>query len=203
MTPPSSPPYRSAGRQVLLWAAAAACFSVAALVIVAAGLPDRAAVNALYALPDGRAVAPEVGAVAPPLDLATADGDRIRLADYRGRVIVLNYWATWCAPCQVEMPALQQVASGFPGQVAVLGINAGEPAADVLAWRDRLGLTFPLLLDPDGIAARDYRLRGQPTTVIVTPDSHIAAIFYGPVDAAAITQAVAALLPDPDERTAP
>lgn len=178
------------------------CLLAAALVVVAAGLPDRATLTAAYVLADGRVVAPETGAIAPPLALNDPDGRAVRLADHGDRVVVLNYWATWCGPCRVEMPALQALAERHPDALTVLGINAGEPAEAVLAWRQHFGLTFPLLLDPAGVAARDYRLRGQPTTVIVAPGGRIESIIYGPVDIGALERAVAALLRR-DERKTP
>lgn len=179
---------------------AALCFAGSAFVLIAAGLPDRAELNALYSLPDGRSVAAETGALAPPLTLTTVDGAQITLGALADRIIILNYWATWCAPCQVEMPALQALTERYPAALTVLGINAGEAPDAIRAWREHFGLTFPLLLDPDGAAARDYRLRGQPTTVIVAPGGIIHAIIYGPAEIDALERAVVALLPVQDER---
>jgi cytochrome c biogenesis protein CcmG, thiol:disulfide interchange protein DsbE len=182
---------------------AALCFAGSALILMAAGLPDRAELNTLFFLPNGRSVAPEVGALAPPINLITLDGEYIATDTLTNRIVVLNYWATWCAPCQVEMPALQELAERYPTALTVLGINAGEPPEAIRAWRDHFGLTFPLMLDPDGTAARDYRLRGQPTTVIVAPGGIIHKIIYGPADLDALERAIVALLPVPDERRHP
>ena len=201
-TPPPSPdPSRPILRLYPLLAVL--CFAGAALILIAAGLPDRADLNALYSLPNGKAVAPEVGALAPPLSLMTVDGETVAIDKLTDQVVILNYWATWCAPCQVEMPALQALAERYPGVLTVLGINAGEAPDLIRAWRQRFGLTFSLLLDRDGAAARDYRLRGQPTTIIVAPDGIIHEIIYGPADINALESAIIGLLPVDDERQSP
>lgn len=202
MTPPLLPDQSQPTFRLYLWLAAL-CFTASAFVLIAAGLPDRAKLNAESSLSDGRAVAPEVGALAPPLDLTTADGEHITTDALANRIVVLNYWATWCAPCQIEMPALQELAERYPDAVTVVGINAGEPPDLIRAWRERFGITFPLALDPDGTAARDYRLRGQPTTVIVAPGGIIHEIIYGPADIDALERAIVVLLPTLGEREHP
>ena len=201
-TPPPSPDqYRRVSW--LYMPLAVVCLVGSALVLMAAGLPDRAELSALYSLPDGRSVAPEIGALAPPLELMTVDGRPVSLEALGDQIVILNYWATWCAPCQIEMPALQELSERYPDVLTVLGINAGEPPDLIRVWRERFGLTFALLLDPDGAAARDYRLRGQPTTVIVAPGGIIHDIIYGPASIDALERAIASLLPVPDERQSP
>lgn len=203
MPTPSPLPDRSRLYSALYLGLAALCFIAGGILITSAGLPDRADLNATFALPDGRAAAPEIHALAPPLNLLTVDGGLIAPEALSGQIVVLNFWATWCAPCQAEMPALQMLAERYPSQLTVIGINAGESAAAVKGWRERFGLTFPLLLDPDGTAAHDYRLRGQPTTVIVAPNGRIHDIIYGPADIHALARAVTALLPAVEERRSP
>ena len=201
-TPPPPPDQSSPFPSLNLWLAAL-CFAGATLVLIAVGLPERAELNALYLLPNGRVVAPEIGALAPPLALTTVDGEQVDIQTLTGQIVVLNYWATWCAPCQIEMPALQQLTERYPSALTVLGINAGEAPGLISAWRDRFGLSFALLLDPNGTAARDYRLRGQPTTIIVAPGGIIHEIIYGPADINALERAIVALLPVADERRSP
>lgn len=201
-TPPQPPDQSRRNHRLQVWLAAL-CFAGAALILIRAGLPDRATLNALSSLPDGRIIAPEAGALAPSLTLATLEGEMIATDALTDRIMILNYWATWCAPCRIEMPALQELSERYPHDVTVLGINAGEPPDAIYAWRDHFGLTFALLLDPDGAAARDYRLRGQPTTVIVAPGGVIYEIIYGPADIHALERSVVALLPVPDERQSP
>lgn len=203
MTTPPPIPDQSRPTFRLSLLVAVLCLTGSALIVITAGLPDRAELNAVYSLDGGRPVAPEVGALAPPLALTTVDGEMVALNSLADQIVVLNYWATWCAPCQIEMPALQELADRYPDALTVLGINSGESPDLVRAWRERFGLTFPLLLDPDGAAARDYRLRGQPTTVIVAPHGIIHEIIYGPADINALERAVVRLLPVSDERQSP
>lgn len=193
-TPAPIPVPQAHPRRIAAILSAAACIAAGILLLVAAGLPDRARETAQFVLPDARVVAAEIGAVAPPFRLMDPDGANIALDSFKGQAVIVNFWATWCAPCRVEMPELQKIAERYAGQVTVLGINTGEDAGAVRAWRDEFALTFPLLLDVEGTAARDYRLRGQPTTVIVAPDGVISAIVYGPADSATLEQAIVALL---------
>jgi thiol-disulfide isomerase/thioredoxin len=98
-------------------------------------------------------------------DLAGRPG---RLRDYRGRVVLLNFWATWCAPCREEMPALQALAQELgPRGLVVVGVNAREPRQTVEAFIQAHRLSFPMLLDDDGRAGRAYQVFALPATFVV------------------------------------
>jgi cytochrome c biogenesis protein CcmG, thiol:disulfide interchange protein DsbE len=120
----------------------------------------------------------DVGSVAPDFAARTLAGERASLADYRGRVVLLNIWATWCPPCVEEMPALQRLhdqlePDGFsvvavsvdaaPGSVGVFGERGG----DVQAFVDSFGLSFPVLHDPSGNIQRRYNTPGLPASIII------------------------------------
>lgn len=165
---------------------AAVAFALAAVVLFSARLPERAAYTALFYAPDARPVAAELNAYAPPLRGSTLDASSFDLTALRGETVILNFWASWCIPCQVEMPALQQL---HEEGLRVVAINLGEDRATVAAWVQAYGLTYDIVLD-DGRAAANYRLRGQPTTVIVTPDGVIRQIFHGPVEINALRGAL-------------
>src|SRR5690606_20245646 len=154
------------------------------LIVWRAGLPGDT-LTALH-------VAPRIGATAPPLQLPVLDHDaRLTLSDLRGQVIVLNFWATWCVPCRIEMPALQTLYERHQAQgVRVIGINLGESPETARRWVDDLNLTFDIALDRDGYAATLYQLRGQPSTYVIAPDGVISQIFYGAVDIDALESAV-------------
>src|SRR5690606_24264092 len=131
---------------------------------------------------DGVLIAPEVGATAPDIKGATPYGDRLDLAAWRGQPVIVNFWATWCAPCRIEMPGLETLYRAYgPERLRVIGVNTGEDIEDVLDWIENHQLTFPMVLDPDGQIASSYMLRGQPTTFVIQPDGAISHVFYGPV----------------------
>ncbi len=114
------------------------------------------------------AQAGEVGQPAPELALERPDGTVARLADYRGSVVLLNFWATWCAPCRAEMPEIEQVYQrhrerGFE----VLAINLQEGPTEVQAFMAELWLSFPALLDRDGGTSRAYRARALPSSFLI------------------------------------
>lgn len=116
----------------------------------------------------GPALVPVVGAPAPDFILGATDGVKYTLSNLRGQVVVLNFWATWCAPCRTEMPLLEaRYARDRDNGLLILGVNFDEPAADVRLFGRELGITFPLLLDPGAEVQRLYRIRGYPTTFIV------------------------------------
>ncbi len=162
---------------VLLAAGAAACLLTALIVLVVAGLPDRAAYSGQL-LANGELVAPEIGALAPAWQTETLDGS-VDFENLRGMPLVINFWATWCVPCRVEMPELQALHEAQP-TVRVMAVNLGEPLGLIVDWVQHFGLTFDIVLDPDQTIASLYRLRGQPSTYVVSPDGVITHIFYGP-----------------------
>ncbi len=114
---------------------------------------------------------PEVGALAPDFALQNLQGETVRLSQLRGQVVLVNFWATWCGPCRLEMPAIQ--ARYNHGGFTVLAVDFAEPAPQVQAFADELGLSFPILLDPDGAVQELYRVRGYPTSFFVDPQGVI------------------------------
>ncbi len=174
--------------------AAAACLTSAVILTAAAGLPDRATYTGIIQ-PDGALTAPEIGAVAPPFQTTTAGGTSVDLTDLRGTPVIINFWATWCEPCRIEMPALQAVYRRHQANgLRVLAINLRESPEIVLTWGANLGLTFDLLLDQSGQIAASYHLRGQPSTYILSPAGTITHIFYGPTDETTLEAALAPFL---------
>jgi len=118
-------------------------------------------------------VIPEVNKAAPDFALTTISGESVRLSELRGRIVALNFWATWCGPCRLEMPLLQSYADRYPGELTVLAINDAEPVEKVRLYVDDLGLSFPILLDEIEAVTRLYRVRGFPTTVFIDRDGKI------------------------------
>lgn len=180
-------PAMARDNRALLWAGAIACFAAALTLVVTAGLPERAAYSGQI-LPNGQVVAPEIGAIAPSWSAPTLDGS-IDLSALRGVPVVINFWATWCVPCAVEMPELQAFHEAHPG-ARVLAVNLGESRHLIVDWVTQLGLTFDIVLDSDQSIASLYRLRGQPSTYVVSPGGVITGIFYGPTTRQALEGAL-------------
>lgn len=103
----------------------------------------------------------------PLFELADATGKTWRLADFKGRVVVLNFWASWCEPCRTELPQLQQLASQDPNTVVVLAVNYKEEPGKVQRFIQDNSLTLPIPLDRDGRMAQAWTPRIFPTTVVV------------------------------------
>ena len=110
---------------------------------------------------------------APDFELTTADGQVIRLGDLRGKVVLLNFWATWCPPCKAEMPDLEalHVKYGAEHDFLVLGVNDRENAVDVAVFARRERVSFPLVIDRDGrVIEKLFKVRDLPTSMIIDRD---------------------------------
>ncbi|HLC21387.1 MAG TPA: TlpA disulfide reductase family protein [Candidatus Methylomirabilis sp.] len=143
-----------------LQAAGGAYLSVWLLIGVAPGLRDVRAED----------VRAEEGHLAPDFALNRLDGKKVRLSDLRGKkVVLINFWATWCPPCRLEMPTMQQIYSEYGKKgFEVLAVNI-EPDAkqEIREFIKELRLTFPVLLDPDMAVTRKYRLIGLPVSLLI------------------------------------
>ncbi|GMV05141.1 MAG: hypothetical protein AMXMBFR53_14200 [Gemmatimonadota bacterium] len=124
------------------------------------------------------------GAPAPDFTVNDMAGETVRLSDYRGKVVLVNIWATWCAPCRQEMPSMQRLYEALQGtdfEILAVSIDArfgqedafGRPGGDLRAFADEMGLTFPILHDPEGRIERTYQTTGVPETFLVGRDGLI------------------------------
>lgn len=152
--------------------------------------PDPTSVPVIRTnLPDGpgRPTAPRIGQLAPDFEWQEPGGRVSRLADLRGRVVVLNFWATWCPPCKAEMPAMERVAGSDPGSYFLM-VDLQEDQQQVLEFFERFGFRYlHPVIDPNGETARRYSLGALPQTYFIGPDSVIRHIeIGGPIDDARI-----------------
>lgn len=117
---------------------------------------------------------------APDFTLRTTAGGNLRLQEQRGRVVMVNFWATWCGPCKIEMPHLVRLyekyrASGFQ----LLGVNIDDDPRNAMAGATKLGITFPVLLDGDKRVAKLYDLSTMPTTLLIDRDGTLRHVHRG------------------------
>lgn len=131
---------------------------------------------------------------APPLRLADLDGELHDLADLGGRLVLINFWATWCPPCRREMPSMERLQQQLRERgLSVIAVDVGEDAETVFAFTGQLepAPSFPLLLDPDAEAARAWGVKGLPTSFVVDPTGRVIMRAVGGTefdDAAAVEQ---------------
>jgi peroxiredoxin len=136
------------------------------------------------AVPCGAAeLQPWRGGPAPDLELRALDGSAHRLADYRGRVVLVNFWATWCAPCREEMTSMRALQTRLAGRpFVILLVNYGEARARISEFVQRESLAFPILLDPNQEAPRAWRVRVLPSSFLVDPGGRVRYGVIGEID---------------------
>jgi len=119
-------------------------------------------------------------ATAPDFTLRTLEGQNLRLGEQRGRVVLVNFWATWCGPCRQEMPHLNKLyekykASGF----VLLGVNVDDDTRQAVGVANKLGVTFPVLPDSDKRVSKQYDLSAMPSTVLIDRDGKVRYLHRG------------------------
>jgi len=135
------------------------------------------------------------GHPAPDFPLRDSEGRMQSVAAYRGKVVVLNLWATWCPPCRAEMPDFERLyATNRARGLMVLGVDQGETAGTAAAFARALGITYPLLIDKDQQYGRVYSALGLPTTVVIDANGIVVRGFDGPLTYGQMQSAVAPLL---------
>jgi peroxiredoxin len=123
------------------------------------------------------------GQPAPGFDLPRLEGGNVSLAALRGRVVLVNFWATWCAPCESEMPAMQRLYEAVGGpDFELVAVSVDASREDVLKFRDRLKLGFPIALDPSKHVAESYQTFRYPESYLIDRDGRILARYVGPRD---------------------
>jgi peroxiredoxin len=135
------------------------------------------------------------GAPARSYSVKTIDGKQDSLANYRGKVVLLNLWASWCAPCRSETPALERLYTEDRARgLVVLGVDQGESAAAAASFAKEMALTYPILVDENQQYGNTYAAVGLPTSLVITRDGHIARGVDGELTLAQMHEAVDPLL---------
>jgi thiol-disulfide isomerase/thioredoxin len=117
---------------------------------------------------------------APDFSLAAMAGNTVNLAQYKGQVVMINFWATWCGPCRTEMPLLEQLHKKYkPMGFTMLGVNVEPDSAGAVQWLKATPVTFPILFDTDSKVSKLYAVQGMPSTVIVDRKGQVRFIHRG------------------------
>ncbi|HZU06784.1 MAG TPA: TlpA disulfide reductase family protein [Chloroflexota bacterium] len=120
------------------------------------------------------AAAARLGSPAPDFALQNVDGTTVRLSELRGKPVVVNFWATWCAPCREEMPAMQEVYEQYRDRgLVILAVNMEEDVRLVRRWIEQGGFTFTFLLDSEGELVKRYNVTAAPTSYFIGRDGVI------------------------------
>ncbi len=132
---------------------------------------------------------------APDFTMTTFDGSQFRLSDQRDKVVIINFWASWCLPCRTEAPALQEVWERYRDRgVGVVGVAYLDSDRDALAFIGEFGLTYPNGPDLRTEISRAYRMQGVPETFVIDQEGNVAQFFYGAVNEAQLNAVLDGLL---------
>jgi thiol-disulfide isomerase/thioredoxin len=130
--------------------------------------------------PAGASVPLSSGAAAPAFRLDSLEGKVVNLADYRGQVVLLNFWASWCGPCRQEMPILEQLHKQYRSKgFTLVGVNVEPDSGAALKWLKSTPVSFPILFDRESVASKLYEVQGMPNTVIIDRQGRVRFIHRG------------------------
>lgn len=165
---------------------------IAVIIATLGAYGERWGLDVLAALPDRGFVG--VGEAAPAFQAAQLTGGTRTLDELRGRVVVINFWATWCPPCRVELPELDAYQAEMGDRVVIVGIDSREPERTVEPFVRQYGLRFPIVLDEDGAITAAYGVVGLPTSVILDRSGIVRERVTGPMTRDTLARRVERLL---------
>ncbi len=127
----------------------------------------------------GRGNTIQVGAKAPEFTAVNSIGEQVRLSDYRGKAVMINFWASWCVPCVREMPLVHQIAQDYQNDMETLFVNVGESKGTIREFMDKQAFDFPVIIDVTGNISGMYRITGLPATMVIDRDGEFRHILLG------------------------
>lgn len=134
-----------------------------------------------------------IGELAPDFTGTTLEGDSLTLSDFRGQLVLVNDFATWCGPCQAETPYLVEVYNAEGGDMVVIGLNLQESESKVEEFKKRHNIPYPLLMDPEGEITAIYRPIGLPTSWFIDSDGVVRYVHAGPMTTSMLQETLEAI----------
>lgn len=156
------------------------------IVVILAGMVGWAIFDFIGSRPSNeknQEVGLEIGNVAPDFELQTLSGENVRLSDYRGKKVMLNFWATWCPPCRAEMPDMQKFYEDT--DMEILGVNLTSSEVNIGSvenFVDEMGISFPILLDGKNKVGTTYYIQPIPTSFMIDKNGVIQYKTFGPMN---------------------
>jgi len=138
-------------------------------------------------------VGTEIGELAPDFTSTTLEGETITLSDFRGQIVLVNDFATWCGPCQAETPDLVDVYNAEGSDVVFIGLNLQESEAKVAEFKEQYNIPYPLVMDSDGKVTELYRPVGLPTSWFIDSDGLVRYVHAGPMTTPMLQEALDAI----------
>ena len=151
----------------------------------------------------GETLKPWRGGAAPALELRDLDGAARSLGDYRGKVVLVNFWASWCEPCRAEMPSIERLRRSMRGRAfEVLAVNVGDSSRVARDFAEKLSIGFTVVLDRDGRTTRAWGAKVLPASFVIGPDGSIRYSYLGELDwsSAEVRSSIETLIPETSQR---
>ena len=121
-------------------------------------------------------------------------GETFSLSDYRGKIVFLNFWGSWCPPCRMEMPAFQKVYEQYDGDVVIIGVGINDSADSLTQFAKSIGVIYPIAHDRTSEVARHYRIRSLPTTYRIDQEGRVRGVAVGALDEEHLINAIEELM---------
>lgn len=140
----------------------------------------RWALAMVLALSVASVQAEEMNTPAPDFTLKSRQGENLRLQDFRGEVVMLNFWASWCGPCRQEMPLMDEIYTRYKDLgFTILAVNVDENADEAHRFLDKVPVSYPILYDPESEVSEKYEVQAMPTTVMIDRDGNARFLHHG------------------------
>jgi cytochrome c biogenesis protein CcmG/thiol:disulfide interchange protein DsbE len=167
--------------------------AVGAITWIAVASGDDDGSSAVVEPKDLRNGGPRAGDVAPDFTLKTLDGRTVSLSDYRGKPVVLNFWASYCHPCREEFPLFREQLAADDGGFVVLGVDVKDIESDAEQFAEKQKATWPIVVDPSSAVAKAYGVAALPQTFFIRPDGTVALRYYAKIPDAKWASAVSTI----------